>query len=212
MKSRLAIVATRLYKAGRWSTDGLSESEQARLWADLRDALGLAQGTATSLDVGCRVPARGLFQELAVRARVAVNRLRYFLFGVAQEANEPGSEVLCESCARAFCPDGERLHFHHDGCPACYERDPKPTRQSVLAWLEQGDNDVAYLLADGFEEAFLGVGFQFTNQPVTLYDRDRCIDILAREMPREDAKEFFEFNVAGAYVGKQTPMFVTLKQ
>jgi hypothetical protein len=30
-----------------------------------------------------------------------------------------GTEVLCEACARVFCPEGERLHFHHDGCPAC---------------------------------------------------------------------------------------------
>ena len=32
-----------------------------------------------------------------------------------------GSEVLCEYCARVFCPHAERLHFHHDGCPACGE-------------------------------------------------------------------------------------------
>jgi hypothetical protein len=30
-----------------------------------------------------------------------------------------GSEVLCASCAIVFCPHGEPLHFHHDGCPAC---------------------------------------------------------------------------------------------
>jgi len=35
------------------------------------------------------------------------------------EPGVPGSEVLCEECAKVFCPHGERLHFHHDGCPAC---------------------------------------------------------------------------------------------
>lgn len=25
----------------------------------------------------------------------------------------------CEQCAYIFCPHGEQLHFHHDGCPAC---------------------------------------------------------------------------------------------
>lgn len=25
----------------------------------------------------------------------------------------------CASCGEAACPDGEPLHFHHDGCPAC---------------------------------------------------------------------------------------------
>lgn len=37
------------------------------------------------------------------------------------EPGVPGSEVLCEECAKVFCPHGERLHFHHDGCPACSE-------------------------------------------------------------------------------------------
>ncbi len=40
---------------------------------------------------------------------------------VLAEAPQPvhGSEVLCEACAIVFCPHGERLHFHHDGCPQC---------------------------------------------------------------------------------------------
>lgn len=25
----------------------------------------------------------------------------------------------CLSCGVLFCPYGEPLHFHHDGCPAC---------------------------------------------------------------------------------------------
>lgn len=25
----------------------------------------------------------------------------------------------CEQCADIFCPYGESLHFHHDGCPCC---------------------------------------------------------------------------------------------
>jgi hypothetical protein len=38
---------------------------------------------------------------------------------VAPDAPKYGSEVLCERCAVVFCPHGEQLHFHHDGCPAC---------------------------------------------------------------------------------------------
>ena len=26
---------------------------------------------------------------------------------------------FCEQCADIFCPYGEQLHFHHDGCPCC---------------------------------------------------------------------------------------------
>ena len=64
------------------------------------------------------------------------------------------------------------------------------------------------LLADGFEEAFLGVGFQFNNA-VALYSRSRCLRILElRGMSSEDAVEFFDFNVTGSYVGLQTPVFI----
>ena len=31
-------------------------------------------------------------------------------------------------------------------------------------------------------------------------------------MPYEEAVEYFEFNVAGAWVGEQTPIFVDLKE
>lgn len=43
----------------------------------------------------------------------------------AQEA-VPGSDVLCESCARVFCPHEDRLHFDKDGCPSCEEPETEP--------------------------------------------------------------------------------------
>ena len=27
----------------------------------------------------------------------------------------------CFTCGVAVCPHGEPLHFHHDGCPSCYQ-------------------------------------------------------------------------------------------
>ena len=42
------------------------------------------------------------------------------------DAGVYGSEVLCEQCAVTFCPHRERLHFHHDGCPACDATDGAP--------------------------------------------------------------------------------------
>jgi hypothetical protein len=48
---KLWVVAHQLYLAGRWTCEGLSPEEQARLWEDLRDALGLPEGTATKAGV-----------------------------------------------------------------------------------------------------------------------------------------------------------------
>ena len=66
------------------------------------------------------------------------------------------------------------------------------------------------LLADGFETALIGFGFQF-NAAVAIYDYERCLAILRDRdgMSADGALEFFEFNVAGAYVGPNTPVFVT---
>jgi hypothetical protein len=65
------------------------------------------------------------------------------------------------------------------------------------------------LLADGFEDAFIGVGFQF-NKNLAIYDRKKCIQILMErdKMSLDEAEEFFEFNVQGSYVGELTPVFV----
>ena len=68
---------------------------------------------------------------------------------------------------------------------------------------------MTYLIADGFDKAFLGVGRQF-NTDLAVYDYDQCINILMERdgMTYEEAIEYMEFNVVGAYVGKQTPVFL----
>jgi hypothetical protein len=68
--------------------------------------------------------------------------------------------------------------------------------------------DETVLLADGFEEALVGIGRQFTKPPFAIYDRDKCIEILSRDMSHEEAEEHFQFNVEGAWVGDQTPVFL----
>lgn len=63
------------------------------------------------------------------------------------------------------------------------------------------------LFMDGFDEAILGVSDNF-REPVVVYSRKKCIDILCREMDYMDAVEYFDFNCAGAYVGELTPIIV----
>jgi len=65
------------------------------------------------------------------------------------------------------------------------------------------------MLADGFEDAFLGIGQQFTMH-FAVYDHGRCVRILMERdgMTEEEAEEFMDFNVTGAWVGKGTPVFL----
>jgi hypothetical protein len=65
------------------------------------------------------------------------------------------------------------------------------------------------LLANGFEAALIGVGTQF-NTDVAVYDFQDCINVLIERdgMMPEDAYEYMDFNVTGAYVGENTPVFL----
>jgi len=66
------------------------------------------------------------------------------------------------------------------------------------------------MLADGFDEAILGVCVQFGSEPVAAYDFNKCVEILMERdgMEREEAIDFINFNVVGAYVGLNTPVFI----
>ena len=64
------------------------------------------------------------------------------------------------------------------------------------------------LRADGFNDAIIGVAQRAGGIDVIAYDEAKCIEILAKDMGYEDAREYFEFNVLGAYMGKETPIFV----
>ena len=63
------------------------------------------------------------------------------------------------------------------------------------------------LTADGFDDAL--VGCTCGANCVAVYDLDRMIEILVAEgMSDDDALEFLEYNVVGAYVGDKTPQYM----
>lgn len=63
--------------------------------------------------------------------------------------------------------------------------------------------------ADGFDTALIGVGYQFAKK-IAVYDFQMCVGILMSRdnMTEDDAVEFMHYNVLGAYVGDNTPVFV----
>ena len=70
------------------------------------------------------------------------------------------------------------------------------------------DREESFLLADGLEKAFIGIGYQF-NTPLAIYSKSKAIQCLIdKGMDEEQAYEYFDYNVAGAYVGEQTPIFL----
>ena len=63
------------------------------------------------------------------------------------------------------------------------------------------------LTADGFDDAL--VGCTYGANVVAVYDINKMVEILMEEgTDYEDAVEFLDYNVVGAYLGEKTPIYV----
>lgn len=61
-----------------------------------------------------------------------------------------------------------------------------------------------------FDEAILGVVERCGKEPYIVYSEEKLIEILESQgMDHEEAVEYFEFNMAGAWMGEGTPGFVS---
>jgi hypothetical protein len=78
--------------------------------------------------------------------------------------------------------------------------------EEILKELQQENPEA--LLADGFKTALVGVVRRVGQPTLACYDAELCIQILAEDMSHEEAQEHFDFNVAGAWVGIHTPVFL----
>lgn len=62
-----------------------------------------------------------------------------------------------------------------------------------------------FLIADGFDEAVIGV---CDNSMRIIYSVYICIEILkSQDMSEEEATDYFQYNVASSYFGEKTPIF-----
>jgi hypothetical protein len=77
-------------------------------------------------------------------------------------------------------------------------------------------SDGEALLADGFEDALIGLAegwFGHARRVVALYDLALCRQVLMRwGMDQEEAGEWIDFNVTGAYAGPATPVFAIIQR
>ena len=68
--------------------------------------------------------------------------------------------------------------------------------------------DENLLTADGFDDAVIGVHtYNPNNPPVLIYSITRCIEIMSKDIPEEEAIEYLEFNTFGSYMGEKTPIW-----
>ena len=70
----------------------------------------------------------------------------------------------------------------------------------ILDWFPEEE----ILKADGFDDAIIGIDEETMR---LIYSVSKCIEILCKEMDEEEAVEYFDFNVKGAYMGEKTPIW-----
>lgn len=79
-----------------------------------------------------------------------------------------------------------------------------------LDWITEVNPEA--LTADGFDQAIVGMAERCSQPALVVYDAQKCIAILVKQgMSEEEAREYFSFNVLGAWVGPQTPLFLWRK-
>ena len=71
--------------------------------------------------------------------------------------------------------------------------------------------DETFLKADGYDDAIIGVE---EHSMRLIYSVKKCIEIImfdpinkTLQMTEEEALEFFNYNVSGAYLGSKTPIW-----
>ena len=80
-------------------------------------------------------------------------------------------------------------------------------REEIEAWLEPIGRET--LFAEGFDMAIIGIT-EVNEGYKVCYDIGRILELLVIEhdMGEEEAIEYFDFNIGGAYMGPLTPIFV----
>ena len=82
------------------------------------------------------------------------------------------------------------------------------TREEIVSLVRAANEEA--LLADGFEDAFVGLARRCGQPTLAAYSVPKALRVLMDRdgMSEEDAVEFFEFNVVGAWAGPHTPIWL----
>lgn len=82
------------------------------------------------------------------------------------------------------------------------------TRVQINEYLENIGESA--LLADGFDEALIGFSQRMNEPMLAVYAYEKMVQILMDndDLSYDDAVEYVDFNVVGAWVGEQTPIIV----
>jgi hypothetical protein len=71
------------------------------------------------------------------------------------------------------------------------------------------DLEEEMLNMDGYDDCIMGIGVRCGSENILAYDVDKVLKkLMSQDMTYEEAYEYMEFNMIGAYVGERTPIFI----
>ena len=74
---------------------------------------------------------------------------------------------------------------------------------------EEWGQQFLFMSEPDYDEAIIGVMERAGGESVIAYDTQIILSVLERSMSIEEAQEFFEYNILGAYMGDKTPVYIT---
>jgi len=85
------------------------------------------------------------------------------------------------------------------------------TDRELCEWIAFKSKDDEVLILNGFCEEFVGLQRNEDGDDVAVYDEEGVmLNLIKQGMIRDDACDYFEFNILGAHVGPRTPKFICI--
>ena len=82
------------------------------------------------------------------------------------------------------------------------------TPADIVSTLEELNPEA--IMYDGFDEAIVGMVARCGTEPLALYDREKCLQILMdKGVSYEEALDYFCYNVEGCWAGPNTPFIAS---
>lgn len=83
-----------------------------------------------------------------------------------------------------------------------------------LADLDPSIDDQGFgqpIVFDGLDSALIGFASQWSGPTLAVYDEEKVLAILQKDMDESDAIEFYEYNIKCMYAGPSTPIILTVR-
>jgi len=72
------------------------------------------------------------------------------------------------------------------------------------------ENEIEAIFYDGYDEALVGIAQRCGQPDLPVYSREKIVDIIMERdgCEYDEAQEFVDFNIAGGWLGENTPVLL----